>query len=167
MTPVQAVNVSLQSVAPSVLRPAVDYALPYPGLLPDHPLYPLKKLRDRILLFFTRNREHKSQLLLLFADKKLAMVQVLWDKQKKDIALTMLGEGEENLVAAAALVQRLKQENILSVGVAETMERAAKKHEETIMKLLVNVSPDQQTNLQKSLSLTHQALQLIAAVKHE
>ena len=33
----------------------VDYNLPYPGILPDHPLYPLQKIRDWLLVTFTRD----------------------------------------------------------------------------------------------------------------
>jgi hypothetical protein len=66
---------------------ASDYALPYPGLLPDHPLYFIKMIRDRIQLWFTVNAEAKTKLLLHYADKRIASALVLAENGKNGLAV--------------------------------------------------------------------------------
>src|SRR3989304_6415715 len=55
----------------------IVYQLPYPGILPDHPLYTLKAVRDRIQVFLTRDNLKKAEIYLLYSDKRLAMGQEL------------------------------------------------------------------------------------------
>ena len=62
---VQAQSGSLtQSESLRLDQPEVIYPLPYPGLLTDNPLYPLKEWRDSILIFTTRDNVKKAQLYL-------------------------------------------------------------------------------------------------------
>lgn len=49
---------------------AVEYELPFAGVLPDSPLYYLKTVRDNFWLFFTRDNMKKAEVLILFSDKK-------------------------------------------------------------------------------------------------
>ncbi len=53
--------------------------LPYPGLLPNHPLYPLKQLRDEFMLMTTRAPLQKAQLYLHLADKTVNAANMLTD----------------------------------------------------------------------------------------
>ena len=55
----------------------VIYNLPYPGLLPDSPLYITKIARDRITDFLTRDNLKKAELYLLYSDKRASMSLVL------------------------------------------------------------------------------------------
>jgi len=50
-------------------KQSIDYTLPYPGLLPDNPLYPLKMIRDRIILFLINDSAKRTEYYLLQADK--------------------------------------------------------------------------------------------------
>jgi hypothetical protein len=49
----------------------VEYYLPYPGLLPDNPLYYLKAIRENIQKFFISDPLRKAQFDLLQANKTL------------------------------------------------------------------------------------------------
>lgn len=71
----------------SVEAKEVDYDLPHAGMLPDNPLYSLKKVRDSFWLFFTRDNLEKADLLLLFSDKKIVMAQAMAEKGKWELAL--------------------------------------------------------------------------------
>lgn len=73
----------------------VVYELPYPGILPDHPLYPLKIVRDRILEFVNRDNLKKAQLYLLFSDKRVGMAQSLAKEGKDSLAITTLSKAEK------------------------------------------------------------------------
>lgn len=66
-----------------------DYILPYPGLLPDNPLYTLKVLRDRIISFFISDPLKKSSFDLLQSDKRLEASWYLLKKGEKEESLTL------------------------------------------------------------------------------
>lgn len=91
----------------------VEYALPYPGMLPDNPLYILKKVRDSIIELLISNPVNKAEFYVLQADKKLNM----------GISLSALGKKEEaNEIFGEALVARTQ-----AVGMLEQMSQTSKK----------------------------------------
>src|SRR5260221_13808872 len=49
-----------------------DYTLPYPGILPDNPLYVFKAMRDRMVSWFITDPKNKATFDLLQADKRVA-----------------------------------------------------------------------------------------------
>lgn len=79
----------------------VDYFLAYPGVLPDHFLYPIKMIRDRIWLWLTMDPLKKAELLLLFADKRLGAGKVLVEGNKVDLGITTFSKAEKYLQRAA------------------------------------------------------------------
>lgn len=145
---------------------SVEYALPFAGLLPDHPLYTIKVLRDRILLFFTRDPEKKVHLNLLFSDKRLVMGQMLWEKGNVDLSVSTMGKGEKYLLSAAIDLLALKKQNNLPPGLSDKVELAAKKHEEVIMKLINSIDDEvKRQGLNLALGINHQAMQQILSAK--
>lgn len=105
----------------------VDYVLPYPGILPDHPLYFLKVIRDKILEFVTRDCQEKVNLDLLLSDKHLVMGGLLWEKGNYDLSNTTFLKGEKYLLGASMELGKLKNESELPPGLADKIELAAKK----------------------------------------
>ena len=83
----------------------VDYQLPYPGLLPDHPLYPLKRIRDRILYLLASDPVKKIELGLLFADKKIGMGTDLLEKGETNLSLEIIGESQMDILQAASPIR--------------------------------------------------------------
>lgn len=76
----------------------IDYDLPYQGrIIPDSPLWPLKALRDKIWLLITTNSSRKAELNLLFADKRLASAEILFQDDKPELAFTTLSKAEKYL----------------------------------------------------------------------
>jgi hypothetical protein len=71
----------------------IDYDLPFPGMLPDNPLYPLKTLRDRILEVLIRDPDRKVEFYLLMADKRLNMGIFLADKDNHELAEETVSKG--------------------------------------------------------------------------
>lgn len=144
----------------------IDYRLPYPGILPDHPLYPLKRFRDWLLLSLNRSQLKKTELRLLFADKKISMAQFLLNKRKTDLAVSTVFESQNDILKAAENIPLLSKDNLLPAGFSDKIELAAKKHEEIIGKILVNISDiKQKESLQKALQLNHQAISQIESIK--
>jgi Domain of unknown function (DUF5667) len=79
----------------------VNYQLPYPGLLPDHPFYWTKMIRDRLNLIITTNPEQKLKFLLNYANKRLAAGIILASSNQTDLALTTLTKAEKYLHQSA------------------------------------------------------------------
>lgn len=118
----------LRSQGPLVVgQDKVVYTLPYPGLLPDHPLYFAKVVRDRILEFTTRDTIKKAELYLLLSDKRLAMAMDLSVKGKDKLAVTTFSKAEkyfekiqdllitskkQGVSPSADFINRLKMSNI-------------------------------------------------------
>jgi hypothetical protein len=64
---------AMPKITPTPTPEHVTYFLPYPGILPTHPLYMFKALRDRIIEMLITDKVRKAEFYILQADKKLNM----------------------------------------------------------------------------------------------
>lgn len=150
-----AANQSL--VTPTPTSP-IDYILPFPGILPDHPLYFIKNLRDRILLAMTRNTLKKSEYLLLFSDKHLAMGKLLIEDKKEVLGSETLIKGENYLISSLDRLSESKGTGIFPPGYIEKIGLSAKKHQEVLNNLLPIVSDTTSiNNLKRALLINSEA----------
>src|SRR3989344_1560579 len=88
----------------------VDYTLPYPGILPDHPLYFLKRLRDQILERLIVDPVRKIEFYMLQADKSVNTGLFLAAKQSEALANESLKRGQTYLDQAIQAAAALKAE---------------------------------------------------------
>lgn len=100
---------------------SVDYTLPYPGLLPDNPLYSLKTARDNIIGFLISDTAKKAEFDLLQADKRLQGGYYLFnkDKSKAELIETTISKDEnyfEEAISKAIEIQKLGQNATVFVG---------------------------------------------------
>lgn len=120
----------------------IEYYLAYPGrVLPDSPLWPLKALRDRIWLWITTNPSRKAELKLLFADKRVSMSKILFEKEKPEIGYSTLTKAEKYLEEA---VNQEKQNRAEGIDTGEFLQRLAKaslKHAQIIEEIL-EIAPE-------------------------
>lgn len=120
----------------------VPYNLAYPGkILPDSPLWPLKALRDRIWLGITTNTGRKADLNLLFADKRIGMSKVLFEKGKAEEGFSILTKAEKYL--EKALLQEVENRDN-SMDTSEFLKRlayASLKHRQLIEEILL-IAPE-------------------------
>lgn len=101
----------------------IDYKLAYPGkVLPDNPLWPVKALRDRVWFFITTNPSRKAELLLLFADKRVAMSKNLFEKGNADIGYSTLTKAEKYLARA---INQEKENRAEGIDTSEFLQRIA------------------------------------------
>lgn len=107
----------------------IDYYLPYPGILPDHPMYWLKMVRDRVQLLLTTNEVKKAEKQLLYADKRLGAGWALVEGNKIQLGVTTLTKAEKYLEQALMSVSQLQAEDRLF----EKVNKASKKHKEVLM----------------------------------
>ncbi|HVZ58239.1 MAG TPA: DUF5667 domain-containing protein [Patescibacteria group bacterium] len=115
----------------------VDYPLAYPGILPDNPLYFLKVVRDKIVLFLITDPVKRAEFNLLQADKRLAAGVMLFDqtKDKKALAIETMSKGENYFHDAVAQAVLLKQEGRDVQPFLEQLHTASSKHLQIVTSL--------------------------------
>ena len=115
----------------------VIYNLPYPGLLPDSPLYITKIIRDRITDFLTRDNLKKAELYLLYSDKRASMSLVLASKGKNQLAIDTFVKGEKYFLKIPRLLISAKKQGAQAPSsFVETLKLSNAKHKELIEELI-------------------------------
>ncbi len=141
----------------------VVYDLPYPGILPDHPLYFLKAIRDKLQDFFTRDNIKKAQLYLLYSDKRLAMTLALEKKGEDALAFSTLSKGEKYFLKIPDLLRQSKEQGTSpSAELVGEIKLSNQKHEEVIRQMLQELPQGNQESINQTLKMTdsiHQQLQ--------
>jgi len=133
-----------------------DYALPYPGILPDHPLYPVKMLRDRIISFFINTPQKKAEFNLLMADKRVNAGLYLSDQKKTDLAVTTISKGQNYLDQALTIVETEKSALTDGKSLLERLNKATAKHEEVIASILKKAGDKEKPAVRDLLERTKQ-----------
>ncbi len=89
----------------------IDYELPYPGMLPDNPLYILKVIRDGIVKFLINDSLKKAQFSLLVAEKRMYSGKLLVAKNKDALAITTISKSNNYLDEALVAIKVVKKQN--------------------------------------------------------
>jgi len=118
----------------------VEYFLVYPGILPDHFLYSVKMVRDRVLTFLTVDPLKKAELFLLFADKRLGAGKALIEGGKVDLGVSTLTKGEKYLEQAINEERVANKAGKDTKGLLERLSQASLKHEEVLVDLSQKVT---------------------------
>lgn len=119
---------------------SIDYALAYPGILPDSPLYFIKVIRDRVVSFLIQSPVKKSFYLLLLSDKRLAAGQVLINTGKSNVGVTTVVNGEEYFTEAVTTATEAKKQGKDVNELVAKLSVAGVKHDEVISELAKKVS---------------------------
>ncbi|MFC1646997.1 hypothetical protein ACFL1A_01805 [Patescibacteria group bacterium] len=111
----------------------IEYSLPYPGILADHPLYFLKKLRDQIMSILITDPVKKIEFLILQSDKFLSMANVYagennWEWVAKTVELSFQNAEEANNLAS----DYKKNSTDIPGYLVEKIKMSAAKHLETV-----------------------------------
>jgi len=114
----------------------IDYELPFPGKInPDNTLWYAKAVRDRVWYIFTFNKEKKTELNLLFADKRLKSSLYLFENNKPDLGLSTLTKAEKYLEMSVPT-------NANNIEYLEKIATASLKHREVIENQILPLSPE-------------------------
>lgn len=114
----------------------VEYTLPYPGLLPDNPLYFFKAVRDTMQHFFVSNASKKAEFYLLQADKSLSASAMLTQRNEThELAGATAAESQRYFEKAIAEAAEAKQQGLAIDEVARKLILANEKHQETIKQM--------------------------------
>lgn len=138
----------------------VIYIMPYPGILPDNPLYFIKIIRDRINEFMTRDQVKKAQIYLLYSDKRAAMAMALAKKGKNKLAIDTFSKGEKYFLKIPQLLKSAKEQGSAAPSsFVETAKLANAKHKELIDEL-IKTFPQGLNDSLTSLSLLNDQVRL-------
>jgi hypothetical protein len=92
----------------------IDYSLPYPGLLPDNPLYIFKAIRDKLQGLLISNSLRKAEFDMLQADKRLeaSILLLTTEKNKADLSLSTLSKANNYFEDALAKAVDAKKQGM-------------------------------------------------------
>jgi len=116
--------------------PEINYVLPYPGILPDNPLYAIKAVRDRVVSFFISDPLKKAEFDLLQADKRLQAGLFLLRKEDPDVklAISTISKGQNYFEEAITAGTSLKKNKAIITDLPDRLQAAARKHLEILRK---------------------------------
>src|SRR5258708_10869324 len=86
----------------------IDYQLPYPGMLPNNPLYFLKVFRDNMTSFFLSKPLDKANFDLLQSDKNVQASYLLGGKTV--LALQTFSQGQDYFDQAITQTKNAKKQ---------------------------------------------------------
>lgn len=158
LTPLIAYSIITSSV-PSVYasNEKVIYNLPYPGLLPDHPLYIFKILRDKITEFATRDNLKKAELYLLTSDKRIAMAQTLAKKGRDKLAVETFTKGEKYFFKIPGLLIESKKQGVSAPsGFVDMLKLSNAKHYEVGKNLVKDLPAGMNDSIMPALKLNEE-----------
>lgn len=129
----------------------VEYYLPYPGVLPDSPLYKLKALRDKVLLVVTFDEARKVEKELLYADKRIGAALALVDGGKVSLGVSTATKAEKYLESAINRAVRLSSQRDTK-SLLSTLTKAVAKHREVLEIISAKSGGVEKEALQRSLT---------------
>lgn len=170
-TPLESPEVEVvegEEATPEAEKP-VDYDLHwsgtiYPGILPDHFLYPLKMIRDRIWLFLTTDPLKKAELLLKFADKRLLAAQQLIDKGKTELGVTTITKAEKYLERAVNQEKVAREKGRDTAELLEKLSGATLKHEEVLLGMKEKIGDTAKPAIDSALEYSRRGYQQVMEV---
>ena len=111
----------------------------FPGrVLPDSPFWPIKALRDKVWLWITTNPSREAELKLLFADKRLAMSQLLFEKEDYEVGYSTLTKAEKYLEEAGFAEKEGRKSGMDTSEFLERLATAALYHYQVISEFSSN-----------------------------
>lgn len=144
-----------QTPTPSINK--MVYELPYPGLLPDSPLYKLKQLRDGALEFATRDNLKKSELHLLMSDKLLRTAQMMSSQKKnKFVAPALLKSEKYFSKSVTEALESKKQGRSANNEFIDHLKMSNAKHEEVLAQIVTSIMPDQKSMYKETVELNRE-----------
>jgi len=107
-----------------------DYQLPYPGMLPDNPLYFLKVIRDNLTSFFISRPLAKANFDLMQSDKDVAASYLLitTEQGKGELALQTFSQSQNYFSDAVSQMHSAKKQGYSIADISKKLQQAQQKH---------------------------------------
>lgn len=152
--------VKAQEVTPTPTPiPTINYDLAFPGMLPDHPLYKLKVLRDKVIAASIFNPAKKIEYLLLQTDKGILAAAMLIDKNKIDLAESTALKAENNFTLISTQLYMLPKKP--NKDFFKNLETAGLKHQEVLRSIIKRVPEDKKKIFETVIDFSKRNLRTI------
>jgi len=145
--------------------PKTDYPLPYPGILPDNPLYKLKMVRDRLWIFLTPDPIDRSELFLLYADKRLGAGKALIEGGQVSLGLSTLTKGEKYLERAVLEAEKAQKQGKKLNKLPDKLAKACLGHQEILTELRLGLAAEGKSEIDEQLKLVESLTQKLSLFK--
>jgi len=144
----------------------VEYTLPFPGMLPDHPLYFLKRIRDTILEKLISDPIRKTEFYVLQSDKRLQMGLMLMNSGKGTLGESTISKAEKYMEQAVVGLSFYKKNGgSIPAYVIERLEKSTAKHQEVITDLIGKANDVEKAGLEGSMKLLQEVTSSIGSLK--
>lgn len=137
----------------------VKYDLAFPGILPDHPLYKIKVLRDKITAVLINNPIKKTEFYLLQADKGIHAAAMLVDKNEVELAKETALKAENNMTLLTFELKKLRQRPDQSLF--DKLKLASLKHQEVLSSKEKKVGKEDKKTFQQVINFSKTNLSTI------
>ena len=109
---------------------SVDYPLPYPGMLPDNPLYFLKLFRDDLTSFFLSKPLDRAQFDLMQSDKNVEASYLLVTQEvgKTDLAFKTFSQAQDAFAQAIDQTDSAKKQGYSTSEIDKKLSFSNQKH---------------------------------------
>lgn len=128
---------------------APTYDLPYPGILPDNPLYILKAFRDRVVSILISDPLKKAEFDLLNSDKRMSGGLTMLNQGKDALGVTTISKSNNYFEEALAQLINMHQLKQSRKSLAEKMNEALVWREYILNNTRAQVKGATQSQLQK------------------
>lgn len=132
----------LASESAQMAEERVEYELPYPGMLPDNPLYFLKTFRDAFVRFLISDSLKKAEFNLLTSDKRIYASALLVEKDEFDLAVETLFKSNNYMHDAVVSLSKAREDDKDIKVILGNMESSVKKHKEVVSRQIMPHIPE-------------------------
>lgn len=151
----------VEGAATKATKKEIDYFLVYPGVLPDHFLYPIKMARDKVWLWLTPDPLKRAELLLLLADKRLGAGRALIEGNKIDLGVATITKAEKYLEQAISQEKIAREKNKDTHAFLQKLSLADQKHEEVLLKIKEKVPDSTKVVIDSALDYTRKGYEQV------
>jgi len=132
----------------------INYELPYPGLLPDSPLYFLRVIRDKAVSFLISDPLKKAEFDLLQSDKRLNAGIYLFNKGKTSLAFSTVSKAQNYFEEALDKTAEAKKQGRNVNDIEEKLRSALEKHKQELAFFVEKVGTNFKASFQKEQKRT-------------
>lgn len=142
------------SSAKKSISQTTEYTLPYPGMLPDSPIYKIKTLRDKVISFLITDPQKKVNFHLLQANKGILGGAMLTEKKNYPLAIETFLKAEHNMTLIPEQIRRLQEKP--DNEFFKQLVLASQKHQEILTATIKQSPKNEKKSLEQVLSFSKQ-----------
>ncbi len=143
----------------------VAYELPYPGILPNSPFYPLKALRDKISAFFISDPVKKARFDLSLADTRISAALALIERKNLPLAESTISKAQNYFEEALTKTRQAKNQGIDTQELVKKLATAAAKHNEVIVETQKELNPIEKTRFKQVFNRSKKLIEQLSKME--